>query len=154
KEIWRVRYSGYSVVPRPAFAHGLVLLSTGYESPRLLAIRPDGSGDVTDTHVAWQLGRGAPHTPSPLVVGDELYLVADSGLASCLDVKTGKVLWQSRLRGAYSASPVYTAGRIYCLSEDGACTVLKPGKTFERLARNELGERALASMAVADGALF
>src|SRR5262249_24105691 len=145
---------GYSVIPRPAFAHGLVFLSTGYNSPRLLAIRPDGSGDVTDTHVQWTLARGAPHTPSPLVVGDELYLVSDAGIATCLDAKTGNLHWQQRLGGGYSASPLYAAGRIYFLSESGVCTVVRAGKVYQRLARNELGERTLASPAVADGALF
>jgi outer membrane protein assembly factor BamB len=154
KEIWRVRYSGYSVIPRPVFGHGLVFLSTGFEAPRLLAVRADGSGDVTDTHVAWTLRHGAPHTPSPLLVGDELYLVADRGLASCLDARTGRPHWQQRIGGNYSASPLYAAGRIYCLAEDGSAVVLRAGKKFEVLARNALGERALASPAAADGALF
>ncbi len=85
KEIWKFRYDGYSVVPRPVFAHGLVILSSGYDTPTLYAVRPDGHGDVTDTHGQWTLRRAAPHNPSPLVVGDELYLVSDLGVASCVD---------------------------------------------------------------------
>ncbi|MEW6305643.1 MAG: PQQ-binding-like beta-propeller repeat protein [Verrucomicrobiota bacterium] len=155
KELWRARYGeGYSVIPQPAFGHGMIFLSTGFDRPSLMAIRADGQGDVTDTHVAWTLARGAPHTPSPLLVGDELYLVADSGIASCVDAKTGAVHWSERLGGNFSASPLYADGKIYCPNEQGVCFVLKPGKTFEKLAENSLGERTLASFAAMDGALF
>jgi outer membrane protein assembly factor BamB len=91
KEIWRVTYDGYSVIPRPVYGHGLVYICTGYNFPSLLAIRPDGKGDITKTHLAWSTNKAAPHTPSPLLVGDELYLVSDSGMASCLDAKKGTV---------------------------------------------------------------
>jgi outer membrane protein assembly factor BamB len=112
KEIWRVGYDeGFSNVPRPVYGHGLVYITTGFHQPSLLAVRPDGSGDVTRTHVAWALKRAAPLTPSPLLVGDELYIVNDAGIASCLDAKTGHVYWQQRLGGAYSASPVFADGR-------------------------------------------
>ena len=108
KEIWRVRYDeGFSNVPRPVFGHGLVFITTGFQQPELLAVRPDGTGDVTKTHVAWSLKRGAPLTPSPIIVGDELYIVNDGGIAVCIDARTGNVIWQQRLGGTYSASPVY-----------------------------------------------
>jgi outer membrane protein assembly factor BamB len=154
KEIWRVRHGGYSVIPRPVFGHGLVFVSTSYNFPNLLAIRPDGKGDVTATHVRWRLKSGAPHTPSPLLVGDELYVVSDSGTARCLDARTGKQHWQGRVGNAFSASPLHAGGRIYFQAEDGVGVVVKAGKAFERLARNDLGERTLASYAAADGALF
>lgn len=153
-EIWRIKYEGYSVIPRPVFGHGLIFVSSGFESPSLLAIRPDGQGDVTNTQVAWTLRKGAPLTPSPLLVGEELYLVSDSGIASCVDARTGKVHWSERIGGNYSASPLYADGRIYCQSEDGTGVVLKAGKSFEVLARNSLGERTLASYAASDGAFF
>jgi outer membrane protein assembly factor BamB len=154
REIWRVRYDGYSVVPRPVYGHGLVFVCTGYNSPSLLAIRPDGAGDVTDTHVAWTTRRGVPHTPSPLLVGDDLYLLADGGTVSCLDARTGRARWQRRIGGAYSASPLYAGGKIYCQGEDGTGVVLQAGQSFRLLARNDLGEHTLASCAAADGALF
>src|SRR5262249_48848325 len=136
KEIWKVRYTGYSVIPRPVFAHGMVYLSSGYDSPTFHAIAADGKGDVTDTHVKWTLRKGAPHTPSALVVGDELYLVSDNGLASCVDAKTGNVHWQKRIGGrAFSASPLYAGGHVYFQSEDGIGTVVKASKTFEQVAR-------------------
>jgi outer membrane protein assembly factor BamB len=154
REIWRVRYRGYSVIPRPVYGHGLLFISTSYDSPTLLAIRPDGAGDVTNSHIAWSTRQNAPHTPSVLLAGDELYMVSDDGVASCLDAKTGKVHWQERLGGAFSASPVYAAGRSYFQTEDGVGIVVKAGKQFELLARNPLDERTLASYAVAEDALF
>jgi outer membrane protein assembly factor BamB len=154
KEIWRVRYDGYSVIPRPVYGHGLVFLSSGYDAPTVLAIRPEGTGDLTEKNVAWTLKKGAPHTPSLLLVGDELYMVSDRGIATCVDARTGKEHWQKRLDGAFSASPLYADGKIYLQSEEGTTTVIAAGTTFKQLARNVLGERSLASFAAAGGALF
>ena len=155
REIWRVSYGdGFSNVPRPIFGHGLVYIATGFQQPALIAVRPDGSGDVTRSHVAWTLRRGAPFTPSPLLVGDELYMVNDAGIASCVDAKTGTLHWQQRLGGSYSASPVLADGRIYVLSEEGNATVLAPGRAFQRLASSQLDGGILASMAVADRSIF
>ena len=154
-ELWRCRYGeGYSVIPKPVFGHGMIFVSSGYDKPVLFAIRADGKGDVTDTHIAWKLEKGAPHTPSPLLVGNELYLVSDAGIASCLDAKTGAVHWSERVAGNYSASPLLADGKIYLQNETGTGVVLKPGKTFEKLSENPLGEKTLASYAVTDGALF
>jgi outer membrane protein assembly factor BamB len=155
KEIWRVGYpGGYSVIPRPVHGHGLVFVCTGYESPRLLAIRPDGRGDVTATHVAWRARQGVSHTPSLLLDGDELYMVSDAGFASCLDARTGREHWRKRLPGAYSASPLLAGGRVYFQNEAGTGVVVRAGKEYKELARNALDERTLASYAAADGALF
>jgi outer membrane protein assembly factor BamB len=155
REIWRVRYDeGFSNVPRPVFAHGLVFIATGFQQPSLLAVRADGKGDVTRTHIVWSLTRGAPLTPSPLAVGDELYMVTDGGIATCLDARTGTIVWQQRLGGTYSASPVFADGRIYFMAEQGVTTVIAPGKAFRRLAANALDGGLLASMAVSGGALF
>ena len=154
-EIWSVRYGkGYSNVPRPVFGAGLVFLCSGFEEPSILAVRPDGRGDVTETHVAWTGRRGAPLTPSPLVIGDEIYFVNDSGIASCVDARTGKEHWRQRLGGNYSASPVYADGRIYFMSEECETVVIAPGKQFGLLARNHLDGMCLASMAISDGAIF
>ena len=155
EEIWRASYGdGFSNVPSPVYGHGLVYVATGFQVPSLLAVRPNGRGDVTRTHVAWTMGRGAPHTPSPLLVGDELYVVSDMGIASCLNAKTGETHWQQRLGGNHSASPVFADGRIYFQSEAGTTTVIAPGTTFRRLATNELNGATLASMAVSDGSIF
>ena len=154
-EIWRVRYGrGFSNVPRPVYGHGLVYIATGFQSPTMLAVRADGSGDVTGTHVAWRHRRGAPHTPSPLLVGRELYMVSDLGVMTCLDAASGEVHWRERIGGNYSASPVFADGRIYVQSEEGRTTVLAPGTTYSELAANQLDGFALASMAVSDGSFF
>jgi len=154
KEIWRVRHEGYSVVPRPVAAHGLVFVSTGYDRPTLLAIKPDGKGDVTDTHVAWKMEKGAPLTPSPLVIGDDLYLHADNGLVSCVEARTGTLKWQERVTRQASASPIYADGKIYLLDESGTGYVLKPGDKLELLGQNELEDKALASYAVSGSNLL
>jgi outer membrane protein assembly factor BamB len=155
KELWRVSYGdGFSNVPRPVFGNGLVFIATGFQQPALLAVRPDGRGDVTDTHIAWTLRRAAPYTPSPLLVAGELYVVTDGGIASCLDAANGTIRWQHRLAGAYSASPIYADGRIYFLNEDGVATVIAASTTFRELAVNQLDGATLASMAVANQSIF
>ena len=154
KEIWRVLYDGYSVVPRPVYGNGLLYVCTGFDAPQLLAIRPDGKGDVTDTHVVWTVRKNAPHSPSPLLLGDELYMVSDSGIASCLDAKTGTEIWHGRIGGHYSASPIEANGNIYFLSEEGVGVVIKAGRKFELVAKNPLNEKALASYGVIDDDLL
>lgn len=153
REIWWVGYGdGFSNVPRPVYGHGLVYIATGFQQPSLLAVRTDGEGGRA--RVAWTLSRSAPFTPSPLLVGDELYLVNDAGIATCLDAKTGTTHWRQRLGGNYSASPVFADGRIYFLSEEGAATVVAPEKVFRSLAVNLLDGATLASMAVARESFF
>jgi outer membrane protein assembly factor BamB len=154
-EIWRVRYEGYSVVPRPVVGHRLVYLATSFDSSQLLAIRPDGHSDVTDTHVAWRQSRSMPSTPSPLLIGENLYIISDAGIASCLDAKTGKVRWTHRIGGKFSASPIVAEERVYVLSESAETTIFRatPERYLE-IARNKLDEQALASPAVIDRALL
>lgn len=155
KELWNVSYGdGFSNVPRPVYGNGLVYLCTGFMQPSLLAVRLDGRGDVTKSHVAWTLKRGVSLTPSPLLVGEELYLVSDNGIATCLDARTGVQHWQVRLGGNHSASPLYADGRIYFLSEEGESVVIAPGKEYKALARNQLDGPTLASLAVAGGSIF
>ena len=155
KELWQVRYGdGFSNVPRPVYGNGLVFICTGFQQPSLLAVRLDGRGDVTKSHIAWTLKRGVSLTPSPLLVGDELYMVSDNGVASCIDAKTGAPHWQVRLGGNHSASPIYADGRIYFLSEEGESVVIGPGKEFKALAKNQLDGPTLASMAVSGGSIF
>lgn len=155
EEIWRFRYGdGYSNVPRPVFGQGLVFLCSGYDTPWLFAVRPDGRGDVTETHQAWKLQKGAPLNPSPLLVGEELYVVSDKGIASCLDAKTGEKHWQERVSGNYSASPLLADGKIYITNETGLTTVIEPGTQFRKLAANEVDGDTLASLAVSGKAIY
>lgn len=155
RELWHVKYgAGYSVVPRPVYGAGLIFIGTGYNRADLLAIKPGGTGDLTDTNIVWRTTKGAPLTPSAVVVGDEVYVVSDMGVATCFDAKTGTVHWQERLEGNYSASPLAAEGRIYFQNETGTGTVLKAGKEFVKLATNKLDERTLASYGVAGKAFF
>ena len=149
EEIWRCYYGeGYSVVPRPVYAHGMVFVSSSYDKPVLHAIKVDGKGDVTETHVAWTIDKAVPHNPSMAVIGDELYFVADNGILTCADAKTGQIHYSERCTGPISASLLVADGKLYLQDEKGLGVVVKPGKTFEILAQNDLGERSLASYAV------
>jgi len=154
KEIWRVTYNGYSVVPRPVTGHGMVFFSSGFDRPIAMAVKLGGQGDVTKTHLKWTLNKGVPHTPSMLLDGDELYMVSDGGIASCVDAKRGTVHWSERLGGSYSASPILAGGKMYFLNEAGVISVLPVGKKFKPPVKNNLNEKSLASPAVADDALF
>lgn len=152
KELWKFGYVGYSIVPRPVFGHGLVFVSTSFDPPVVFyALRPVPG---KDPEVVWNTAKGAPSTPSPLIVGDEIYFVTDRGVGTCADVETGKVHWSERLGGNYSASPVYAGGNIYFQNEDGGAVVIRAGKEFHEVARNSLPGRTLASYAVADSSIF
>lgn len=156
KEIWRFRYpKGYSNVPRPVYGNGIVYLCSGYDKPWLYAVRPTGQGDITESHMVWKLERGAPLNPSPLLLGQDLYIVSDNGIAQCLNAKTGEPRWQKRLGGNFSASPLLADGRLYLLDEAGKAYVIEPSaEEYKELAVNTLPGRSLASIAAADGALF
>ncbi|MCP5119539.1 MAG: PQQ-binding-like beta-propeller repeat protein, partial [bacterium] len=149
RELWWITYNGFSLVPRPVFGNGLVYLTSGFHDGILFAIQPNGRGDITDTEkVVWTWNRGVPMTSSPILIGDELYIVSDNGIATCLDAKTGQPIWRERFDGGHSASPVSAAGRIYFLNETGLTTVIKAGRDFEVLARNQLDGSTLASIAI------
>ena len=154
KEIWRVKAPGWSVVPQPTVAHGLVIYNHDYDNPELIAIKLGGTGDVTDSHIAWRLKRGAPSTPTPLLIGEELYFVSDKGMASCINAKTGESHWMERLEGSFSASPVYVNGNILFLNENGGAAWVKPGKQFRVLGKNLVTGRTLATPAFAEGAMY
>lgn len=154
EELWRMSFDGFSVVPRPVYGDGLVYLTTGFYDPTLYAIRSDGSGDVTLTHIAWKVSRGVPLTPSPLLDGERIYIVSDSGIASCFDAATGAELWRKRMPGAYSSSPVLAAGRVYFTNEVGGTTIIEASSEYIEIARNEVLGRTFASLAFSDGAMF
>jgi len=131
-----------------------VFVTAGYPERHILAIRPDGSGNVTDTHVAWRTNRGAAYVPSPIFAGPYLLVVADSGIASCFNAKTGKRHWMERLPGGHSPSTVSADGLVYFTSDRGVTTIVRPGKMFNVIARNELGEQISASPAISQGQIF
>jgi outer membrane protein assembly factor BamB len=154
KELWKVRYPAWSVAPRPVYDRGLGFFVTGHGQTELIAVRLDGQGDVTDTHVAWKVDSMVPRTASPILVDGLLYMVSDDGLVTCLDEQTGKQVWRSRIGGTYAASPIYGDDRIYFFSQQGKTTVLKPGRSFDAVATNSLPSGFMASPAVSGKALF
>jgi len=155
KEIWRADFgAGHAVVPRPVFRDGLVYICTGFMKPELWAIKVDGSGDVSKSHVVWTFDKQVPEISSPLVSAGEVYFVSSKGVATCLDAKTGDQLWQHRLGGNFAASPLLADGKLYFTSQEGVTTVLKPGRDYEEIARNQLFGQTLASLAIAGDSLL
>lgn len=151
KEIWRFRYGeGYSVVPRPVHKDGIVYVSSGFDRATLFAVRINGHGDVTDTHLVWKDDKTIPKESSPILVDDLLYYNDDKGILNCLNAATGEVYYRERIDGSgpYSASPVYAGGHLYFHNAEGVTTVVKPGKTFVKVAENRLEEYGLSSFAV------
>jgi outer membrane protein assembly factor BamB len=154
RELWKIVERGnFSGSTRPVAGHGLVFYPTGFNTGQIFAIRPDGRGDVTGTHVAWKAARGAPNKPSLLLLGDLLFMVNDGGIVTCLEARTGTEVWHGRLTDSYSASPVSADGRVYFFSEDGKTTVIDAGRAFKILAENSLDDGFMASPAI-DGQAF
>jgi outer membrane protein assembly factor BamB len=155
KELWRMRHGeGFSNVPRPLIGHGFVYICTGFMKPALLAIPDRAQGDVSLDDVAWKVTKQVPAMSSPVLVGQEIYFVSDAGIATCVDALTGETLWQQRIEGNYSASPLFADGKLFFSNREGRTTVLKPGRTYEALATNQLDGQLMASPAAIDGALF
>lgn len=154
EELWRCRYEGYSVIPRPVVAGGMVFVCTGYDTASLLAIRLGGRGDVTGTHVAWKHSQGVPFTPSPVIVDRWLCLVSDNGILTCLDWQTGKQAWRERLGGNFSASPLAVGNLVYCVSEEGVTHVVRVGERCEKLGTPKIKGKTYASLGVSAGRLF
>ena len=154
ERIWSVYSQGEGVTPTPAVGKGIIYTSSGFEEPTIRAIRINGSGDVTDTHIMWEQKKGVPAMPSPLLVASRLYTITRDNILYCINAEDGQVLWNKRLTGTHSASPVYADGRIYILSETGTTLVLEPGVEYKELASNPLNEKCLASMAVSNGKFY
>ena len=156
KEIWSMATPGFTPSIRPVLHKDLALVSLGYGTHEFRAIRLDGTGDVSDSHVAWRFSmkQQKPDTSSPIVVDGLLYLLTDRGMLSCLDADTGEVIWSERIGGNYVASSIYAQGHIYFFSTQGKTTVIEPGRSFKVLATNELDAGLMASPAVFDNALF
>jgi outer membrane protein assembly factor BamB len=131
----------------------LFFLTGGFPEHHLLAIRPDGSGNITDSHIAWRTTRGAAYVPSPIAAGDYFLVTSDSGIAHCYEARTGALAWQERT-GEQHASIVLADGLAYFLNDAGVMNVVRPGPTFDLVATNEIGERCFASPAISDGQIF
>lgn len=155
KELWRVEERAqHSASTRPVLGFGMIFYPTGFSAGQLFAVRTGGNGLITDTHVVWRVKRGVSNKPSILLIDDLIYMIGDTGIASCIEAKTGEQVWQKRIGGEYSASPVYADDKIWLFSEEGKTTVIKPGRTFEQLAENHLDEGFLASPAISGKAFY
>ncbi len=154
RELWKVRYDDWSVAPRPLFDRGLAFIVTGLNKRELWAVKTDGQGDVTDTHVLWKLTSRVGKYASSLLVDGLIYTAAEESFVTCVDAATGQIVWTDRIGGKYAASPVYADGRLYFFSQQGTTTVLKPGRAFEVLAVSMLADGFMASPAVSDKAFF
>ncbi len=154
RELWKLAYGGlgFSIVPRPVSAHGLLFMSTSFMQPELLALRLGGG--TAPPEIVWREKKAAPSMPSPLAVGDELYMVSDKGIATCLDARTGRPRWSERLGGNFSSSPLFADGRIYVGNREGQTFVLRPGAAFELLATNPLDGGIFATPAAVGRAIF
>ncbi|MFN3242669.1 MAG: PQQ-binding-like beta-propeller repeat protein [Planctomycetota bacterium] len=153
KELWRVRYKGFSLASRPLTDGVRVYIPTGFMRAQLYAVELAGSGDVTDEKVAWTWRRNVPKMPSPLLVGDRIFMVDDGGYATCLDARTGEPVWRHRLGGEHSGSPLCVGDRIYFFDREGRTVVLAKADEYRELAENHLESGFMASPAVVGDAL-
>lgn len=154
KELWRVEYNDFSSAPRPVYENGLAYIVTGFTKRELWAVKPDRNGVVTDTHVAWKVSKGIGRYASPVIVDGLLYTAVDESFATCIDAKTGEIVWNERIGGKYASSPIYGDGRIYFCGQDGTTTVIKPGRKLDVLAKNTLDGGFMACPAADGKALY
>jgi len=155
RQLWKVEYSGFSIVPRPIAGHGFVYFVNNFPKPELCAVRLGGAaGDVTESHVAWKFKKQVPSSPSPLLIDDLVIMINDKGILTCLDARSGEEVYTERLGGNFSSSPLYADGKIYLFDEAGKGFVVRPGRTYELVAENQLPGRVLASPAAVGRALY
>jgi outer membrane protein assembly factor BamB len=149
KELWFVEeQKTHSGSGRPIVGHGMIFVSMGHSKSELWAIKPGGSGNVTESHVTWKVKRNVPTRSSAVMGGDLIYMADDGGIASCLEAKSGEQVWNERLGGKYSAAPILAGDRVYFFSEDGKAYVIKAGREFKVLQTNELGDGFMATPGV------
>lgn len=152
--IWTAKAPGEGVVPSIVAGEGMVFATSGFGDSAIRAIRTDGAGEVTETHIVWSTDEDVPKVPSMLYVEPYLYVLTETGIVACRKGATGEVVWRERLTGKHSASPVYADGKIYFLNEKGRATIIEAGPAFKKAAENEIGEKCLASPAISAGKLF
>lgn len=164
KPLWELGGMSSIMIPTPFARHGLLYVCSGYvldKKKPLVAIRPGAEGDITpqdsggNKYVAWHLKSAGPYNPTPLVYGDYLYVLYDTGLLSCFEARTGKAMYEKeRLGGQFTASPWAYGGKVFCLSEDGETLVIEAGPKFKRLGKNSLDEMCMATPAALRGGLL
>jgi outer membrane protein assembly factor BamB len=152
--IWSVYAQGEGVVPSAVVGSGLVFSASGFEKSTIRAVRPDGRGDVTQSHVVWEQTASVPRIPSFLYVDSYLYTINESGIAMCLNPQNGEIVWRERIGGNHSASPIWADGLIYFHSDEGETTIIESGPEYREIKRNSIGEYCQASFAVSGGQIF
>lgn len=153
-ELWRVRCGGMNVSARPVFGNGLVFLTTADGGFKMFAAKVDGSGDVTQSHVVWKQTKGIPKYGSPSLVGELLFMSGENGVLTCLQAADGEEIWQKRVGGSFTASPISTADRVYFFNENGETTVVAASREYRVLSQNKLEHGCMASPAVAGQSLI
>jgi len=154
RELWKVPTRGFSGAARPVYGEGIAYMISGFGRTELLAVRLDGPGQVTEDAVLWTTSSSMPRTPSPVLVGDLLFTISDTGTAVCLEAATGSTVWKENVRGHYAASLLYAGGYIYSFNQDGKATVFKAARRYDLVAANALDEGFMASPAVVGHALI
>lgn len=154
RELWRVQYPDWSVAPRPLYDDGLAFIVTGLVRKELWAVKTDGRGDITDSGVVWKLKTHIGKYASPLLVDGLIYTAAEESFLTCIEERTGEVVWTERIGGKYAASPLYADGHLYFFSQDGVTTVIEPGRSLKVLAKNSLDDGFMASPAASGRALY
>jgi outer membrane protein assembly factor BamB len=152
--LWYVGSPRQSPIPSPVFHDSVIYMSRGYRNSDFLAIRPGGRGEVTESHTLWRTPTGASYVPSILYYDGLLYMTSDAGILTCADAGTGEQVWRQRLRGVFFASPTGADGKVYFVSETGETIVVRAGREPHILARNNLGERLIASPAISRGHIY
>ena len=152
-DLWRVRYSGFSAVPRPVVYNNTAFVADGFAKPKIHAIHLDGKGDVTDSHIKWVYEQNGPAAASPIVLDDQLLFVSDNGILTSLDARTETLRWRKRIGGNYSVSMIAANGWVYVFDREGKTTVIRPGNKPEAVSENELGEGLMASPSVSGNEL-
>ena len=155
KELWKAEHRGWSIAPRPVYGEGLVFTMIDRDRPEMWAINPNGSGDITETHIQWKETKRMPPRASPIIIKGLLFVVDRNGYISCIEAKTGKSIWQKRIKGRFSASPILANNLIYFFNEDTVCTIIKPTRELEIVAENKLSDdKLMATPAFDENSIF
>jgi len=154
RRLWSVKSAGEGVVPSIVVGGGLVFATSGFGGPAIRAICPGTAENPAAAKVVWEWKKAVPMIPSFVYAGGLLFTINESGVAQCFDAPTGKLLWQQRIGGQHSASPICAEGRVYFLSEAGDSTIVEAGSQYKLIAKNGLGEKCQASPAVSRGQIF
>ena len=155
KELWKAEHRGWSIAPRPVYGEGLVFTMIDRDRPEMWAINPNGSGDITETHIEWKETKRMPPRASPIIIKGLLFVVDRNGYISCIEAKTGKSIWQKRMKGRFSASPILANNLIYFFNEDTVCTIIKPTRELEIVAENQLSnDKLMATPAFDENSIY